>query len=137
MVGCWLRETDAKLGLIDAVNDAIPDPRSPRWIVHQQRAMLAQRILAIAAGYEDGNDHQQLRFDPALQIAYVLLEGLRRIALSGTDYANVRVDTIRLKLIKIATRVRVTARRIIFHLAGGCPYQSLFRHILSRLCDTS
>lgn len=69
MVGCWLRETDAKLGLIDAVNDAIPDPRSPRWIVHQQRAMLAQRILAIAAGYEDGNDHQQLRFDPALQIA--------------------------------------------------------------------
>jgi hypothetical protein len=64
-----LRQVDAKLGLLDAINDAIPDPRDPRYIVHPQRQMLASRILAIAAGYEDENDHQQLRFDPALQVA--------------------------------------------------------------------
>ena len=64
-----LRQVDSKLGLIDAVNEAIPDPRSQERIVHQQREMIAQRIFAIAAGYEDENDHQQLRIDPALQVA--------------------------------------------------------------------
>ena len=64
-----LREVDRRLGLLDAVNDAIPDPRDPRYTVHGQRELLAQRIFAIAAGYEDENDHQQLRSDPALQVA--------------------------------------------------------------------
>ena len=64
-----LREVDRKIGLIDAVNEAIPDPRDPRYVIHQQRELLAQRIFAIAAGYEDENDHEQLRHDPALQVA--------------------------------------------------------------------
>ena len=64
-----LREVDRRLGLLDAINQAIPDPRDPRYILHEQRGLLAQRILAIAAGYEDENDHQALRSDPALQVA--------------------------------------------------------------------
>jgi hypothetical protein len=64
-----LREVDQRLGLIDAVNQAIPDPRDPRYVIHHQRELLAQRIFAIAAGYEDENDHGQLRYDPALQVA--------------------------------------------------------------------
>lgn len=64
-----LREVDRQLGLIDAVNDCLPDPRSPPWIIHEQRSMLAQRVFSIALGYEDLNDHQAMRFDPALQTA--------------------------------------------------------------------
>lgn len=64
-----LREVDRRLGLFDAIHQAIPDPRDPRYITHEQRELLAQRILAIAAGYEDENDHQTLRDDPALQLA--------------------------------------------------------------------
>jgi hypothetical protein len=64
-----LRELDNRLGLFDAIDAAIPDPRHPVFIVHSQRAMLAQRITAIALGYEDLNDHQALRSDPVLQIA--------------------------------------------------------------------
>jgi len=64
-----LREVDRRLGLLDAVDQAIPDPRDPRYIIHQQRELLAQRIFAIAAGYEDENDHDELRHDPALQVA--------------------------------------------------------------------
>jgi len=64
-----LREVDHRLGLLDAIHQAIPDPRDPRYITHEQRELLAQRILAIAAGYEDENDHQTLREDPALQLA--------------------------------------------------------------------
>jgi hypothetical protein len=64
-----LREVDNRVGLFDALDAAIPDPRHPVFIVHPQRAMLAQRITAIALGYEDLNDHQALRSDPVLQVA--------------------------------------------------------------------
>ena len=64
-----LREADRQLGLLDRVDAAIPDPRSPLLILHPQRTLLAQRILGIACGYEDLNDHQHLRNDPLWQAA--------------------------------------------------------------------
>jgi hypothetical protein len=64
-----LREADRRLGLIDALDRAIPDPRDPELITHTQRSMLSQRVFAIALGYEDGNDHQALREDPLMQLA--------------------------------------------------------------------
>jgi hypothetical protein len=68
-----LRETARRTGLFDALDAAIPDPRQPERITHGQRAMLTQRIIAIALGYEDLNDHQTLRGDPALQLAAEML----------------------------------------------------------------
>ena len=62
-----LREADRRLGLLDALDRAIPDPRNPDLITHPQRALLAQRVFAIACGYEDLNDHQGLRQDPLWQ----------------------------------------------------------------------
>lgn len=64
-----LREVDRKLGLIDAVNQAIDDPRNPAATIHDQRTMLAQRIFSLALGYEDLNDQQTMRSDAALQTA--------------------------------------------------------------------
>ena len=64
-----LREVDQKIGLLEAINDAIPDPRDPAGITHDQRTMLAQRIFSIALGYEDLNDQQTMRTDAALQVA--------------------------------------------------------------------
>lgn len=64
-----LKEVDQRIGLLDAINDAIPDPREPVMTVHEQRTMLAQRILSIALGYEDLNDQQTMRTDAALQVA--------------------------------------------------------------------
>ncbi|MCA9131365.1 MAG: IS1380 family transposase [Planctomycetales bacterium] len=66
--------------------------------------------------------------------AYVLVDGLRRIALNGTEHSRLRVDTIRLRLLKIAARVRVTCRRVLFQLPTHCPSLSLFKHVLARLC---
>lgn len=62
-----LREVDRKIGLIGAFNAAVYDPRDPALTEHDQRTLLAQRILSIAAGYEDLNDHQTLRKDTLLQ----------------------------------------------------------------------
>lgn len=65
--------------------------------------------------------------------AYVLVDGIRRIALEGTDAARWQVNTIRLRLFKIAARVQVTVRRVVFHLASSCPYIALFELVCSRL----
>ena len=64
-----LREVDQGIHLIDALNAAIYDPRNPILIEHDQRTLLAQRVLGIACGYEDLNDQQSLRVDPLLQLA--------------------------------------------------------------------
>jgi hypothetical protein len=63
-----LREVARRIGLFEALDGVIPDPREPALLIHDQRAMLAQRITAIALGYDDLNDHQTLRTDPALQL---------------------------------------------------------------------
>ena len=64
-----LREADRRVGLVDAINAVIHDPRNPVYTIHQQRDMLAQRIFGIALGYEDLNDHAELRVDPLMQVA--------------------------------------------------------------------
>jgi len=66
--------------------------------------------------------------------AYVLMDGLRRLGLSGTEHSRWRVDTIRLRLLKIAARVRVTCRRVCFHLCSHCPSAGLFDAVMLRLC---
>ena len=62
-----LREADRRLGLIDALDAVLPDPRHPAFVTHPQRALLAQRVFGIACGYEDLNDHDGLRHDPLWQ----------------------------------------------------------------------
>jgi len=63
-----LREVEKRLGLVDALSAAIPDPRQQSKITHDLRTLLAQRIFAIAMGYEDCNDHNDLRNDPLMQL---------------------------------------------------------------------
>src|SRR6266576_2082127 len=59
-------------------------------------------------------------------LAYVLVHALRRWALGGTEWAQAQVETIRLKLLKIAAQVRVTARRICVRYAHSYPWKNLF-----------
>jgi hypothetical protein len=64
-----LREVDRRINLLDRVDRLIPDPRDPLHIQHDQRTLIAQRVLAIACGWEDLNDHATLRNDLVLQLA--------------------------------------------------------------------
>ena len=66
-------------------------------------------------------------------VAYVLLNELRRLGLTGTDLAQARCDTIRTKLLKIGAQVKVTVRRVWVHLASSYPYATLFVQVLGRL----
>ena len=69
--------------------------------------------------------------------AYVLMQALRQLALKGTMMAKAQVSTIRTKLVKIAARVTVSVRRVMFHLSSTCPLQELFRHVAARLSNPS
>jgi len=66
--GLLLREVDKRLGLIDALAGCFSDRRDPAKTRHTLRTLLAQRVFAIALGYEDLNDHDQLRRDPLMQL---------------------------------------------------------------------
>jgi hypothetical protein len=66
--GLLLREVDRQLGLVDALSACLTDPRDLARVVHEQRTMLAQRIFGIALGYEDLNDHDELRRDPLFSV---------------------------------------------------------------------
>ena len=63
-----LRETDRRLNLLPRLAECFLDRRNPVLVVHTVAEMLAQRICGLALGYEDLNDHEQLRLDPLLHV---------------------------------------------------------------------
>lgn len=62
-----LREIDKKCKITSNIGRLISDKRNPYYITHTLNSMLRQRIYAIAANYEDINDHDYLRHDVAFQ----------------------------------------------------------------------
>lgn len=64
-----LREAARRLDLAAVIADPLPDTRNPALVVHSYRDMVTARMMAIAAGYEDADDLDALRRDPALLIA--------------------------------------------------------------------
>ena len=66
-------------------------------------------------------------------IAYMLMHGLRRLALKGTELENAQCTTIRLKLLKIGAQIEVTVRRVWFRFAAGYPYKQTFEQAFKNL----
>ena len=81
-----LREADRRINLLGRVAACFSDGRKPLLIRHQLAEMLGQRIYGLALGYEDLNDHEQLRSDPLL----ALLSGKRELdePLAGKSTLN-------------------------------------------------
>ena len=65
--GLLLRQVDRRMGLLDAMSTALPDPRDARYVEHTLVELLRQRVYGIALGYEDCNDATTLRRDPVLK----------------------------------------------------------------------
>ena len=66
--GLLLREIESKLRLIEQFGRCFRDLRDPRYTNHSLNELLTQRIFGIALGYEDLNDHEQLRYDPLMAV---------------------------------------------------------------------
>lgn len=84
--GLLLRQTDARINLMQRFAACFQDQRDARFIQHEVAEMISQRVYGIALGYEDVNDHDQLRNDSMLS----LLSGKRRneIPLAGKSTLN-------------------------------------------------
>jgi DDE family transposase len=63
-----LGQLDHGLGLIRRFAACFTDRRDPRFVEHRLETLLGQRIFGLALGYEDLNDHDELRKDPALAV---------------------------------------------------------------------
>ena len=59
-----LREVDQKMNLLPRFSQCFLDGRNADLIDHSVEQMVAQRVYGLALGYEDLNDHEQLRHDP-------------------------------------------------------------------------
>jgi hypothetical protein len=81
-----LREVDRKINLLGRLAGCFLDGRAPLLVKHPLPQMLAQRIYGLALGYEDLNDHEQLRTDPLLAV----LSGKRELEepLAGKSTLN-------------------------------------------------
>ena len=85
-----LRAADRSIGLIDRVAACFTDHRDARLTEHSVRTLVAQRVMGIALGHEDLNDHDELRHDPLLALLAGKLEGHRKncAALAGKSTLN-------------------------------------------------
>jgi hypothetical protein len=81
-----LREVERKISLIDRAAACFTDKRKQDRVEHGLAEMLGQRIFGLALGYEDLNDHEQLRHDPLMAV----LSGKRELAepLAGKSTLN-------------------------------------------------
>ncbi len=63
-----LRQTDKRLNLLPRLAECFLDGRNQNLVEHTIEEMLSQRVYGLALGYEDINDHEQLRKDPVFGI---------------------------------------------------------------------
>src|SRR5215472_2640195 len=66
--GLLLREADRRLHLLPRLAECFVDRRDPRWTKHSVQELVSQRVYGLVLGYEDLNDHEQLRQDPVLRL---------------------------------------------------------------------
>jgi hypothetical protein len=78
----FLRETAAHIGVMRRFVEALDDRRDPRYTDHSYEELLRQRIFQMACGYEEANDGDSLRRDPACKAACA------RLPIVGEDRAS-------------------------------------------------
>jgi len=85
-----LGRADRRLGVLGRFAACFVDGRSSAGVEHTIERLVGQRVLGIALGYEDVNDHDELRHDPALAATLGRLRGHRRrcAALAGKSTLN-------------------------------------------------
>ena len=95
-------------------------------IKEQQLDLFADRTSA----HEMRANQLRLYFS---SFAYVLLHGLRRLGARDTELARAQCGTLRLRLLKVAARIRITARRVWLSFPQTYPYGKLLADVLANL----
>ena len=66
--GLLLREVESRYGFISGLAACFGDRRDPRFTEFSVEELVGQRIYGLALGYEDVNDHEELRADPLMAV---------------------------------------------------------------------
>ncbi len=66
--GLLLREVEQRTHILKRLSDCFTDHRNPDLIEHSPESLVKQRVMGLALGYEDLNDHDTLRHDPLLAL---------------------------------------------------------------------
>ena len=90
--------------------------------IKEQFSLFADRVSA-----ETMRANQMRLYLSAM--AYILVSGLRRLGLQGTELAQAQVSTIRTRLLKIGAQIRVTVRKVWFSMASSYPWQGMFEQV--------
>src|SRR5713226_9582760 len=94
--------------------------------IKEQFSLFADRVSA-----ETMRANQMRLYLSAM--AYVLINGLRRLGLQATELAKAQVSTIRTKLLKIGAQIRVTVRKVWVSMASSYPWQDLYQQVWANL----
>jgi Transposase DDE domain group 1 len=88
--GLLLGATDRAIGLIERFAGCFVDRRERELIEHEVRTLVGQRVYGLALGYEDLNDHDQIRHDPLMAVLAGKLSGRRKdcAAVAGKSTLN-------------------------------------------------
>ncbi len=65
--------------------------------------------------------------------AYLLMTALRRLGLSGTEWARAQCETIRLQLLRIGAQVKITVRKVWVSLSNSYPHSQVFARVYAQL----
>jgi len=98
----FLNRVDERLGLSRRMAEALSDRRQEAKIQHSLRDLLRQRLFQIALGYEDVNDANTLRFDPAFQVALDRLPGPGEVLASQPTLSRLEGNVRRRDLMVLA-----------------------------------
>ena len=141
------RKTWSRSRRVVAKAEQIPGKENPRYVVtslplaawptrelYEQlycaRGEMENRIKEQLSLFSDRMSTESLRSNQLRlyfsSLAYVLVEALRRVGLAETEWAEYQVETIRLRLLKIAAQVRITARKIWIRYAKAYPWKNAF-----------
>jgi hypothetical protein len=88
--GLLLGATDRAIGLVERFAGCFEDRRDRRLIEHTVGTLVGQRVFGLALGYEDLNDHDELRHDPLMAVLAGKLEARRSdcAAVAGKSTLN-------------------------------------------------
>src|ERR1700678_1589317 len=75
--GLLLGAADRRLDLVRRLAGCFRDARDPRLVEHAVATLIGQRVFGIALGYEDLNDHDELRHDPLMAVLARKLQAWR------------------------------------------------------------